>query len=195
MLSPQQASMVTVDYMPPHQDCIDISDVLAQDFVTETRYGLSLTLEGMEHHLRLHNNKCGCLVEMLTTMLLRTDIPVSERHTLGLLSEISLHNILETWPGERLRRRATTMRVDSLLGEVAEFESRRLDFLIATRATLLDVCENLYNLEGAAKPPNYHSVYISSTRSRGSHGSRWRSRKKSQIPACNEPLSTRRWVY
>ena len=43
------------------------------------------------------------------------------------------------------------MRIDSLLGEVAEFESRRLDFMIATRATLLEVCENLYNLEGAAK--------------------------------------------
>jgi len=87
MPSPQQASMETADYMPQHQDCIDISDILAQDFVTESRYGLSLTLEGTEHHLRLHNNICGRLVAMLTTMLLRTDIPASERHTLGLLSK------------------------------------------------------------------------------------------------------------
>jgi len=149
MLSPQQAATATVGYMPPHQDCIDIADFLAQDFVTETRSGLSLTPEGTEHHLRLHNNTCGHLVERLTAMLLRTDIPASERHTLGLLSKISQHIILEIWPGERLRR-ATTMRVDCLLGELAEFEARRLDFIISTRATLVEVCENLYNPEGAS---------------------------------------------
>jgi len=143
--------MEVADYTPPLQYCIDISDILAQDSVTESRYGLSLTLEGTEHYMRHHNNICGRLVEMLTTMLLRTDIPASERYTLGLLSKISLHNILKTWPGERLRRRATTMSSDSLLGEVAEFESRSLDFMMATRATLLEVCENLYNLKGEAK--------------------------------------------
>jgi len=143
--------MEVADYTPPLQDCIDISDILAQDSVTESRYGFSLTLEGTEHLLRLHNNICGRLVEMLTTMLLRTDIPASERHTLDLLSKVSLLNILKTWPGERLRRRATTRSGDSLLGEVAEFESRSLDFMMATRATLLEVCENLYNLKGAAK--------------------------------------------
>jgi len=150
MLSPQQAATATVGYMPPHQDCIDMADFLAQDYVTEIRSGLPLTPEGTEHHLRLHNNICGHLVEKLTAILVRTDIPAPERHTLGLLYKISQHNILETWPGERLRRRATTMRVDGLLGELAEFETRRLDFMTATRATLLEVCENLYNPERAA---------------------------------------------
>jgi len=96
MLSPQQAATATVGYMPPHQDCIDIADFLAQDFLTEPRSGLPLTSEGTEHHLRLHNNTCGHLVEMLTAMLLRADLPASERHTLGLFSKISQHNILKT---------------------------------------------------------------------------------------------------
>jgi len=198
MLPPQQVAAATVD-MHPHQDCIDIANFLAQDFVTEIRSGLPLTPEGTEHHLRLHNNTCGHLVEMLTTMLLRTDIPASERHTLGLLSKISQHNILETWPSERLRQRATTMRIDGLLGELAEFQARRLDFLIATRATLLEVCENLYNPEGVATathlPQRVHFLDLKPTVTWIQVAQHWRSRKTSQIPACNAPLSIRRWVY
>jgi len=94
MLSPQQAATATLldlntAYMPAHQECNDIADFLTQDFLTEPRSGLLLTPEGTEHHLRLHNNTCGQLVEMLTAMLRRADLPSSERHTLGLLSKIS----------------------------------------------------------------------------------------------------------
>jgi len=127
-----------------------MADFLAQDDVTEIRSGLPLTPEGMEYHLRRHNNICGHLAEQLKAILLRTGIPAPDRHTLGLLSKISQHNILETWPGDRLRRRATTLRIDGPLGELAEFESRRLDFMTAARETLLEVCENLYYPERAS---------------------------------------------
>jgi len=58
--------------------------------------------------------------------------------------------MLQTWPGERLQLGATTPRVEGLLGEIAEFEARRLSFLITTKETLLEVCETLYNPSGAA---------------------------------------------
>ena len=154
-LSPQEAATATqldlntVGYMPAYHECNDIADFLSQYFLTEPRSGLFLTPAATEHHLRLHNNTCGHLVEMLAA-LLRADLPAAERHTLGLLHKISQHNMLQTWPGERLQLRATTMRVGGLLGELAEFEARRLDFMITTKATLLEVCETLYNPRGAA---------------------------------------------
>jgi len=98
----------------------------------------------------MHNNTCGHLVEMLA-VLLRADLPAAEKHTLGLVYKITQRNMLQTWPGERLQLRATTMRVGGLLGEIAEFETRRLDFLIQTKATLVEVSETLYNPRGAAK--------------------------------------------
>jgi len=58
--------------------------------------------------------------------------------------------MLQTWPGERLQLGTTTSRVEGLLGEIAEFEARRLSFLITTKETLLEVCETLYNPRGAA---------------------------------------------
>jgi len=123
---------------------------VAKDFMNEIRSEFLLTPEGIEHHLRLHNTNCDHLVEMLTATLLRADIPGPERHTLGLLSKICQHNVLETWPGAQLRRRAITRIPRSLMGEFAEFETRRLDFMTETRETLLEVCENLYYPERAA---------------------------------------------
>jgi len=130
--------------MPAYNEFNDIADFLAQHFLAETRSGLSLTTVGTEHHLRQHNSTCGHLVERLAA-LLRADLPAAERHTLGLLHKISQHNILRAWPGTQLQLQATTMRVGGLLGEVAEFEARRLDFILMTKATLLEVCETLYN--------------------------------------------------
>jgi len=45
---------------------------------------------------------------------------------------------------------ATTTRVEGLLGEIAEFEARRLAFLTTTKEILLEVCETLYNPRRAA---------------------------------------------
>ena len=133
-----------------HQDCLAMADYVAKDFMNEIRSELPLTPGGMEHHLRLHNANCDHLVEMLTATLLRAGIPDSEKHTLGLLSKICQHNVLETWPGARLRRQATTRIPRSFMGEFAEFETRRLDFMTETRETLLEVFENLYHPERAA---------------------------------------------
>jgi len=154
-LSPQethtasQLDQNTVGNMPAYYECNSIVDFLAQYFLTEPRYGLLLTPAGTEHHLLLHNNTCCHLVEMLET-LLRADLPAAQRDKLDLLCKISQHNVLQTWPGERLQLRATTTRVEGLLGELAEFEARRLGFLIITKEILLEVCETLYNPRGAA---------------------------------------------
>jgi len=139
-----QLDQNTVGHMPAYYECISIVDFLAQYFLTEPRSDLLLTPAGTEHHLLRHNNTCGHLVETLEA-LLRADLPAAERNKLDLLCKISQHNLLQTWPGERLQLGATTTRVEGLLGELAEFETRRLGFLITTKEILLEVCETLYN--------------------------------------------------
>jgi len=154
-LSPQEADTATpldqntVGNMPAYYACDSIVDFLAQYFLTEPRHGLLLTPEGMEHHSLLHNNTCCQLVEMMEALLC-TDLPAAERNKLDMFCKISHHNMLLTWPAERLHMGATTTRVEGLLGEITEFEARRLCFLITTKETLLEVCETLYNPRGAA---------------------------------------------
>jgi len=154
-LSPQEADTATqldqntVGNMPAYYECDSIVDFLAQYFLTEPRYGLPLTPAGTEHHLLLHNNTCCHLVEMMEA-LLSADLPAAERNKLDMLCKISQYYMLQTWPGERLQLGATTTRVEGLLGEIAEFEARRLGFLITTKEILLEVCETLYNPRGAA---------------------------------------------
>jgi len=99
-----------------------MADYVAKDFKNPIWSELLLTPEGMERHLRLHNTNCDHLVGMLTATLLHTNIPEPERHTLGLLSKIIQHNVLETWPGARLQRLPPTLIACSLMGEYAEFE-------------------------------------------------------------------------
>ena len=134
----------TVENMPAYYECDIIVDFLGEHFLLEPRYGLLLTQAGTEHHLLLHNNICGRLVKMMEE-LLRANLPIAKRNILSTLCNISQHNMLQTWPGKRLQLGATTSRVVGLLGELAEFQARRLDFLMTTKAILLEVCENLYN--------------------------------------------------
>ena len=161
--SPPPDATASFDFMPAYQDCLAIADFVAKDFTNETRSELPLTPEGMEHHLRLHNTNCDHLVEMLTATLLRADIPGSEKHTLSLLSKICQHNVLETWPGARLQRQATSRIPRSLMGEFAEFETRRLDFMTETRETRWRSARTCTTWRGRPSPTTHHSVSISST--------------------------------
>jgi len=153
-LSPQEADTATqldqntVGNMPAYYECDNIVDYLGQYFLTEPRYGLLLTQAGTEHHLFLYNNTYCHLVGMMK-VLLRANLPVAERNKLDMFCKISQHNMLQTWSGERLELRATTSRVEGLPGEIAEFEVRRLGFLITTKETLSEICETLYNPRGA----------------------------------------------
>jgi len=154
-LSPQEADTVTqldqdtVGNMSAYYECDGIVSFLAQYFLTEPRHGLLLTPEGMEHHLLLYINTCGQLVEKME-VLLYIHLPAAEKNKLDMLCTISHHNMLSTWPAERLHMGATTARVEGLLGELEEFETRRLDFLSTTKEILLEVCETLYNPRGTA---------------------------------------------
>jgi len=130
-------------------ECDRIVEFLALYPLTEPRHGLLLTQAGQGQHLLLHNNTCRQLVGILEALLL-ANLPAAERNKLDILRKISQQNMLQTWPGERLQLGVATLGLEGLLSEIAEFEARRLGFLITTKETLLEVCETLYNPRGAA---------------------------------------------
>jgi len=89
------------------------------------------------------------------------------------------------------------MRVDGLLGELAEFQARRLDFLIATRATLLEVCEILYNPEGATTtthlPQRVHFLDLSFPRKNANLKKKFRTRLIRPATRCTAAVFHLNW--
>jgi len=85
---------------------------------------------------------------MMMETLLPANMPAAERNKLDTLCKISQQSMLQTWPGERLQLGATTLGFEGPLSEIAEFETRRLGFLINTKETLLEVYETLSNPRG-----------------------------------------------
>ena len=119
-----------------------IIEFLAHYPWTEPRHGLLLTQAGKGQHLLLHNNTCRHLFMMLEE-LLPANLPAAERKKLDMLRKISQQNMLQTWPGDRLRLEVTTLGFEGPLSEIAEYEARRLGFLITSKETLLEVYETL----------------------------------------------------
>jgi len=80
---------------------------------------------------------------MMLEELLPANLPAAERNKLDMLRKISKQSMLQTWPGDRLQLEVTTLGFEGPLSEIAEYEARRLGFLITSKETLLEVYETL----------------------------------------------------
>jgi len=124
--------------------CGSMTEFLAQAPWDERRAGLGVTHLGIEQTLRSHNSICHSLTLMLEDLPTEA-IPTTERKKLQHLHRILQLSRMLDWPGECLQSEISTLGLNLVISEIAEFQTLWLGFLHTIKETILTVYDKLTN--------------------------------------------------
>jgi len=121
-----------------------LAEFLAQTPWEEKRTGLGVTQLDVEQHLNSHNYICHRVIQMLEDLPIEA-IPTTEATKLQRLYSTIQLSCMREWPKEFLQPETSTPEFNSVISEIAEFETMRLGFFHMVQETILSVYHNLTN--------------------------------------------------
>jgi len=130
-----------------------LAEFLAKTPWEEKRTGLGVTQLDVEQHLNSHNHICHRVIQMLEDLPIEA-IPTTEVTKLQRLYSTIQLSCMREWPKEFLQPETSTPEFNSVISEIAEFETVRLGFLHMVKETILSVYDNLTNPD-RMEPINY----------------------------------------
>ena len=120
------------------EGCGQLAEFLALFPWEEKRIGLEFAQLNVEQHLDSHNRTCHRIRQMLEVL------PIEATHTTvvtklqWLFSAIQVSDLRE-WPRMYLQPETSTPGFNSVISEIAEFETKRMGFLLMVKETILSI--------------------------------------------------------